>query len=64
MNAEVVLRENRSVPGVRVAGYRRILRQRTGQAEFKVSQSVIAHRPVEGEHAIIVQQRLLNVFVE
>src|SRR6266567_3472926 len=64
MDAEIVLREDRGVPGVGVSDDRRILRQRTGKSDFEIRQSILADHSIEGEGAVIVQQRLLNVFIE
>ena len=60
----IILRECCRVPAIRVASDRRILRDGARNANQEIRERVLRGAIVEGEHSVIVQQRLLNVLVE
>ena len=64
MNAEIILREERRVPAIGVTGDGRVLRDRTGNTDQEIRQRVLGHAVIEGEDAVVIEQRLLDVLVE
>src|SRR5262249_7061862 len=64
VNPEIVLRKQCRVPGVGEAETWRVLRERTWKPKLEVRQRVLADHSVERKDAVVVEQRLLDVFVE
>src|SRR5205807_7460126 len=54
----------RRVPAIRVTGNRRVLGNRTWNSNHKIRQRILGHAVIKSEDAVVVEQRLLNVFVE
>ena len=62
-DAEVVLHERRAVPAVPVPRDRRVLRDGAGNADHEVRQRVPRDAVVEGEDAVVVEERVLDRLV-
>src|SRR5215469_214005 len=64
MNAEIILQEKGRVPIVGVSDDWSVLRERAWKTQLEIGQGILADRAIEGENTVVVQQCLLNVFVE
>src|SRR5262249_27579488 len=62
IDAEVVIHKERCVPTVGIASHRCVLSDCAGNANHEIGQRVLGHAVVEGENAVVVEQRLLNIF--
>ena len=64
VNAEIILHEQSCVPAIGISRDGRVLRDCAWNTDQEIRQRVPGHAVIEGEDAVVVQQRLLNVLVE
>src|SRR5262249_46464050 len=64
MNSKIILNEGAVVPAIVVFCDRGILSQGSRQSEQEICECVSGLASIKGENSVVVQQRIVNVFLQ
>src|SRR5262245_47375983 len=64
MDSKIILNKGAVVPAVVVFCDRGILSHRSRQSEQEICERVSRLAPIKGENSVVVQQRIVNVFLQ